>query len=49
MIEWGCKVSFPVTDAFAIGFLYSGATLSGALLGEIYTTVLGGVNADKYY
>ena len=30
MIEWGAKVAHPVDNSFAIGIMYSGATLMGA-------------------
>lgn len=31
----GLQVASPISDSFAIGILYSGATLGGALFGEI--------------
>jgi hypothetical protein len=49
LIEWGCKVAYPVSDAFAIGILYSGATLGGALLGEIQIKMVKGKEADRYH
>jgi hypothetical protein len=48
LIEWGCKVAYPVSDVFAIGILQSGATLGGALLGEVQIYLVKGDKADRY-
>ena len=47
MLEWGCKLSYPASDSLALGLLYSGATLTGAGLGQFYTYVSAGEKSDE--
>lgn len=46
MVEWGAKVAFPIDDSFAMGIMYSGATLMGAFFAQSEIWILGGESAD---
>jgi len=46
MISWGVDSAHPVDASLAVGILYSGGTLAGAGLGEVYTYVSKGKNSD---
>jgi FLVCR family feline leukemia virus subgroup C receptor-related protein len=48
MLECSCEIIYPLSGSFAVGLLFSGATLLTVVSSQLLTIIIGGNQSDKW-